>query len=148
MAKREPFEMGRQSKDPEVRAAMAFLDDLRWRDLLEPFTQIAERHGALLTEMFGRSRVQHIAAARHSAWRYLRDTGWSYPAIAGLFKVHHTTVMQSFGRTRAQRVENLLASAGSVRDAAANRATNVGTIPGQPAASVASICGQAVAEAV
>lgn len=97
MGKRDPFEMGRQSKDPEVRAAMAFLDDLRWRDLLEPFTQIAERHGALVSEMFSRCRSKHIVTARVEAWLYLRNHGWSYPSIGRLFDRDHTTVIQVLG---------------------------------------------------
>ncbi len=72
---------------------MCSLDALAERDLEGPLAAVAWKFGATLEEALGRRRLGHIVAARHACWAHLRALGWSYPAIAELWGVDHTSVM-------------------------------------------------------
>ena len=44
------------------------------------------------------NQQQHVVAARVRVFRFLRARGYSYPAIARVFGMHHTTVVYSLQR--------------------------------------------------
>jgi chromosomal replication initiation ATPase DnaA len=55
---------------------------------------IAENCGVTLDEMLGRGRYKSMCEARHELWRLTRERfGYSYPQVAKLYGVDHTTVM-------------------------------------------------------
>jgi len=69
------------------------LDRLAARDFLEDATRIATLYRVTVEEMMGRDRHRPMAYARHHFWAELYSRGhWSYPAIAKLCDVDHTTV--------------------------------------------------------
>lgn len=62
----------------------------RWKRDLEI---IAHLHGMTLEEVMRKEKFRVHVAARRDCYAYLREQGWSYPEIGGLFKLDHTTVM-------------------------------------------------------
>lgn len=56
---------------------------------------IASLHGMTLSFLQQPCRRSHIVAARRDCYAYLREQGWSYPEIGGVFNVDHTTVLWS-----------------------------------------------------
>ena len=58
--------------------------------------RFCQKLGVTLDDVTGRSRLGHIVRVRHRLWVVLRDTlGLSYPAVAGIFEVDHSTVMSA-----------------------------------------------------
>lgn len=74
------------------------------RDLLEPVERIAKEHHVTLDEVLGRDRHAHVARARHECWFYLRGEGLSFPSIARLWGVNHTSIMSGVARAFTRRV--------------------------------------------
>lgn len=54
--------------------------------------------GVTTLAVMGGARHAHHVKARWSAAAVLRDAGWSYPAIGGALRVHHTTVLAALDR--------------------------------------------------
>jgi chromosomal replication initiation ATPase DnaA len=54
---------------------------------------IAEEQHVELDSMLAPGRMSDAVRARHELWRAIRELGFSYPAIAKIFGVDHTTVM-------------------------------------------------------
>jgi chromosomal replication initiation ATPase DnaA len=54
---------------------------------------VGRRHHATIADILGPSRFRYIVAARHEFWSLLRAEGLSYPAIAMLVGVDHSTVL-------------------------------------------------------
>ena len=55
---------------------------------------VCAEHHVLPEQVLGRGRSRSVAAARHHLWLVLRDSlDFSYPEIAALFDVDHTTVL-------------------------------------------------------
>lgn len=76
------------------------IDQLRQRDLYELARQIAREYGVTLYEMVGRDRHKGPASARHALWARMYGTGtWSYPRIAAIFGVDHSTVQWAVNKT-------------------------------------------------
>lgn len=70
------------------------LKELRRRGLDEIVERHALTRNVTVMEVVGRRRYKNIAAARHGVWRELRlAKRLSFPEIARLFDVDHTTVM-------------------------------------------------------
>lgn len=70
--------------------------------LIERASEIAQSLGVELEALFSRRREQPGCLARHTFWTYLYDgMGWSYPRIARIWGVDHTTVMSGVKRARA-----------------------------------------------
>lgn len=70
-----------------------FRDRLAIRGLLVPVEQACAEHHATLEEVASRSKVAHVARARHEAMRRLRKCGLSSTAIGNLFDRDHSTVL-------------------------------------------------------
>lgn len=69
------------------------IDALRMRGLLPVAREVAFEYGVTLAELVSRDRHKGPAGARHALWARMYGTGtWSYPRIAALFGVDHTTV--------------------------------------------------------
>lgn len=74
----------------------AVRDELEDRGLLPMLYDVCSGFHLLPLEVCGRDRKSHVVAGRHALWKRLREeTGWSYPAIAKLFGVDHTTVLMA-----------------------------------------------------
>jgi chromosomal replication initiation ATPase DnaA len=70
------------------------LDRLERHRILRTCRSIAEAHGLSLEAILSRSRLQPHVAARHHLWTVIRHTMlWSYPAMAGIFEVDHTSII-------------------------------------------------------
>lgn len=67
--------------------------DLDDRGLLKPALDIAIAHYVTLDELLGRTRTPSAVRARRAFWLELRELGMSYPHIAKLCGVDHTTVL-------------------------------------------------------
>jgi chromosomal replication initiation ATPase DnaA len=78
---------------------------LAQRGLLGAVEKLARKHHVTMGEVLGRQRFRHIVAARHAAWRELRAKGLSYPAIAWLWGVDHTTVLAACTKAVAEEVQ-------------------------------------------
>lgn len=62
---------------------------------------IVRYYGATLEEVFGASRVKHVAQARHDLAAFIRSRfGYSYPALGAFFNRDHTTMMASVKKAR------------------------------------------------
>lgn len=61
------------------------------------------RQGLTLEELQRGGRTPFYVEARRSCARFLRDRGWSYPAIAAYLKRDHSTI-QNLLKGRRQRV--------------------------------------------
>lgn len=74
---------------------------------LEPaFRAKADHRGVpLLTVVASARRSKSIARVRHELWLMLREApfNWSYPEIAKLFNVDHSSVMYGVKRAREER---------------------------------------------
>lgn len=55
--------------------------------------EVCARHDISLIDLLGKRRFRHLTLARIEAYGRLRDMGWSYPAIARVFRRHHTTIL-------------------------------------------------------
>lgn len=75
---------------------------LAQRGLLGAVEKVARKHHVTMGELLGRRRLAHIVAARHAAWWEMRAKGLSYPAIAWLFGVNHTTVISACGKEKVR----------------------------------------------
>lgn len=60
----------------------------------------ASIEGSSIKASFTKSRHKSVALARHRVWFFLRARGWSFPEIAKLYGVDHTTVMSGVNRVR------------------------------------------------
>jgi chromosomal replication initiation ATPase DnaA len=79
------------SPDP----ALAVIDALGARDLLDLVAGVCRAHGVTLDEVCGRQRTQAVSWARHEAWWRLRHhpgRHYSLAEIGRLFGRDHTTV--------------------------------------------------------
>jgi len=74
------------------------LEALEERGLLEASRDIANSHHATMFEVCGRTRYSTIVRARHAIWLYLRTLGFSYPEIARIWDVDHTSVLSAVKR--------------------------------------------------
>jgi chromosomal replication initiation ATPase DnaA len=54
---------------------------------------VAFDYGLVYSDLIGRSRDRHICQARFSAYRALRDLGWSQARIGRAFQRDHTTIL-------------------------------------------------------
>lgn len=81
-----------------IRPIADVLLELEARDMIPEVTAVARRHQVTLAEMWGPSRAEAYAAARHELWWGLREAGWSYPRIALLAGKDHTTIMHGVWR--------------------------------------------------
>lgn len=76
-------------------SGLSIEQELARRDLLGLVEAIARAHHVTMGELLGRRRYAHIIRARHAAWVELRRMGWSFPAIAALWGVDHTSVIHA-----------------------------------------------------
>lgn len=60
-----------------------------WLDVVH---RAAARHGVTSADVCSRRRHRSTVAARHEAWRILREAGYSTPEIARVFGVDHSSV--------------------------------------------------------
>ena len=68
-------------------------------DVLRVIDRIAREHDVRPAELLGRSRLKHIALARHHAMAVIRwSSTMSLPAIGHLFERDHTTVMSGIAK--------------------------------------------------
>lgn len=67
--------------------------DLDERGLLRLAVDVAIEHYVTLDELLGRNRTPSAVRARRAFWFELREMGMSYPRIAKLCGVDHTTVL-------------------------------------------------------
>jgi hypothetical protein len=76
---------------------------------LEPAMRARAEHRGLpllrVVASNGRRATQSISRVRHSLWLMLREApfSWSYPEIAKLFNVDHTSVMYGVRKAREER---------------------------------------------
>lgn len=56
---------------------------------------IASLHGFRFATLLERRRLPRLVNARRDCYAYLREQGWSFPEIGGVFNVDHTTVLWS-----------------------------------------------------
>ena len=63
--------------------------------LLPRANTICRAHYVSIFAAASRSRSRMVVRARHAVWQMLRDRGYSYPEIAGLWGVDHSTVMDA-----------------------------------------------------
>ena len=61
--------------------------------------KICNFFGVTLTETFARDRSMPVILAKHSLWSELKRRGWSASAIARVWCVHHTTVLEAFKKS-------------------------------------------------
>lgn len=61
-----------------------------WRRVV---ADIAARNGLSPGEIMQRTRAPRISHARHEAMHALRQRGWSYPQIARVWGMDHTTAL-------------------------------------------------------
>jgi hypothetical protein len=110
----------------DIERRVAYLSD---RDLLEFVRDVCIRFGAALVDVMSRDRHMSIARARHECWTALRDhseRSFSYPDIARMWDVDHTTVMAGVKKIRRLRVEEAeRAAPAPVAPAAVPRPTHV-----------------------
>jgi chromosomal replication initiation ATPase DnaA len=64
---------------------------------------IALRHGFTRHDLLGKKRSNKLTEARAKCYQMLRDRGLSYPQIGGIFNRHHTTIMYSYPKARADK---------------------------------------------
>jgi chromosomal replication initiation ATPase DnaA len=74
------------------------VEALRARDLLEDVADVVRDHRVTMFEACSRMQTKKIAKARHAAWAYLREQGFSYPEIGRLWGVSHSTVHRALHR--------------------------------------------------
>lgn len=85
-------------------------------DIIERASEIAQSFGVELEALVNRRREQPGCDARHTFWTYLYDgLGWSYPRIARIWGVDHTTVMSGVKKARALYEVTPSAPSGSAR---------------------------------
>lgn len=60
-----------------------------WLDVVH---RAAAHHGVTSADVCSRRRHRSTVAARHEAWRILREAGYSTPEIARVFGVDHSSV--------------------------------------------------------
>jgi len=67
--------------------------------IMEPhdvvLTEIAEKHGITVSDLFRKTRQQPLATARQEAIVGLKKLGWSVSRIARYFNIHHSTVIHA-----------------------------------------------------
>ena len=86
-------------------------DRLMQRDLLEDARRHAAAYNVTLGEFLSGSRRKGIVAARHAFWAELYSRGhWSYPRIAELFGVDHTSVMYGVWKHGERRASAAISS--------------------------------------
>lgn len=117
------------SADPD-RDVKRVLNGLAERGLLDEMRAVCKRNAVTIDEAASRRRTKNVARARHEFWWHLRSRSgstFSYPEIAGLFGVDHTTVMagvRSFALTQKSVVD-----APRNAGAAASSSTLDGSLP-------------------
>lgn len=72
----------------------------RVRELAEVY---AAKHGCTVDDVFGRSRVANVVAARHAVMTDAWQEGWAYAEIARAFEVDHTSVMHGVDKILVER---------------------------------------------
>ena len=82
-----------------VRRAFATMD------LVGPLEAVLRHYVVELAAVCGPRRFKSLASARHALWALLYPRYGSYPEIAALFGVDHTTVMNG---VRVARERNLI----------------------------------------
>jgi chromosomal replication initiation ATPase DnaA len=75
----------------------------RWNRDLEV---IASLHGFTLKRLINEGKFGKLCVARKDCYAYLREQGWSYPEIGGLFNRDHTTVLYALEPEERQRAKN------------------------------------------
>lgn len=76
------------------------IQELEMRGLLPGVDAIAEKYNLLIGELVGRSRTKRVTAGRHACWQLLRKKGFSFPEIASIWKVHHTSVLEAVRKSK------------------------------------------------
>lgn len=84
-----------------MRPAVQIITELDQRDLLELLVRITREHRVTVDEVCKPCRKSHVCAARFAFYLELRELDFSFPRIAALFGVDHTSVM--YGVRQAQR---------------------------------------------
>ena len=63
-------------------------------ELTDKTEAIVDKYGTTVAEVIGVSRFRHVVNARREVVRLFREvTGWSYPALGGLFNRDHTSII-------------------------------------------------------
>lgn len=68
---------------------------LEERGLREAVADIVRSNFVTMCEACSRTQTKKVVTARHAAWQYLREQGFSYPEIGKLWSVNHTTVLEA-----------------------------------------------------
>lgn len=61
--------------------------------LLEAIFEISKVTGISTNAITSRSRQRKVVTAKHLLYKLLRDSGWTYKAIASVTGIDHTSVM-------------------------------------------------------
>jgi len=77
----------------------AFIRRLHEERIYVEIARCASNHGVPLQTLWGRSRPPRVVRARHEAFLFLKDSGWSFPEIGALFDRDHTSVLTGCHRT-------------------------------------------------
>lgn len=85
----------------DIEDAEPVIARLRERGLSAIVESIAKDNFVTLVDACARSRLKPMVKARHEAWRHLRGLGMSYPFIAQLWDVDHTTVFHAIHKLDA-----------------------------------------------
>lgn len=88
----------------QTRPIVDIIGELDVRDLAVDFVTICKRHGVTLWEVMGPRRPAHVCAARRACWCLLRCRGWSFPSIARLWGMDHTTIMHGVRKAASDAV--------------------------------------------
>ena len=74
------------------------------RAVKEQISSAASKYNLTEHEVLNGSQHPSVVSARIEVMRFLRDRGYSYPQIAAVFGMHHTTVLRHLkGRPEPKR---------------------------------------------
>ncbi len=93
--------MGVPVKRPSQALKASLLKAIEDRDYLHDVTTICRKHHVTLDELLAGSREKHVSRARLACILKMRDDGLSYPSIATMLNLDHSSVMQAVRRARA-----------------------------------------------
>lgn len=88
---------------PTVPPWSTVVEALEARGLREPLVAVVRPMGVTMFEACGRTRSTRIVAARHAAWKKLRELGFSLNEIARLWGVDQSSVSYGLAGVKRRR---------------------------------------------